>query len=97
MVTSYHNELPDTIDTKTRTSSIMQTNDPSLLFLSSQQLSDAASRENKIKAAENVGAPIKTSSKVLDLTVLGSDAWTAESGWQARRVDLNVEWNLEPG
>lgn len=68
----------------------MQTSDPSLLFLSSQQLSDAAIRERKIKAAENVGSPITVSSKVLDMTLLGSDAWTAESGWQARRIDLRV-------
>lgn len=68
----------------------MQTTDTGLLFQSSQQLADASSRERKIVAAEKVGNPIKVTSKVLDLAVQGQDAWTAESGWQARRLDLNV-------
>lgn len=68
----------------------MQTTDTGLLFQSSQQLLDASNREKKIVAAEKIGNPIKLSSKVLDVVVQDQEAWTAESGWQARRVDLNV-------
>jgi hypothetical protein len=72
------------------TSFDMQTTDTDLLFQSTQQLADSSNRERKIIAAEKVGNPIKVTSKVLDLVVHGQDAWTAESGWQARRLDLHV-------
>ncbi|KAL1413263.1 hypothetical protein Q8F55_001018 [Vanrija albida] len=68
----------------------MQTNDTGLIFQSSRQLAEASNREKKIVAAESIGNPIKVSSKVLDLVIRDQDAWTAESGWQARRLDLNV-------
>lgn len=68
----------------------MQTTDTGLLFQTSQQLADASNRERKIEAAQNIGNPLKLSSKILDLVVAGDDAWTAESGWQARCVDLTV-------
>lgn len=68
----------------------MQTTDPNLLFHTNQQLADASNRERKVQAAEAVGNPIKVTSKVLDVVVRGQEAWSAESGWQARRVDLNV-------
>ncbi|RSH82685.1 uncharacterized protein EHS24_007679 [Apiotrichum porosum] len=75
----------------------MQTTDTGLLFQSSQQLADASTRERKIVAAEKVGNPIKVTSKVLDLVVRGQDAWTAESGWQARRLDLNILYKGHKG
>jgi len=68
----------------------MQTTDTDLLFQSNQQLADSSNRERKIAAAEKIGSPIKLSSKALDVVVRGQEAWTAESGWQARRLDLNV-------
>lgn len=71
----------------------MQTTDPGLLFQTSQQLADTSNRERKIAAAQNIGSPIKLSSKVLDLIVSGDEAWTAESGWQARCIDLAVSTN----
>ncbi|BEJ12499.1 hypothetical protein CspHIS471_0209590 [Cutaneotrichosporon sp. HIS471] len=66
----------------------MQTTNPGLLFQTSQQLTDASDREHKLEATQNIGSPIKLSSKILDLIISGDDAWTAESGWQARCVDL---------
>ncbi|KAL7418738.1 hypothetical protein Q5752_006421 [Cryptotrichosporon argae] len=66
----------------------MQTTDTGLLFQSTQQLADAASHQRKVVAARDVGRPIACSSKVLDMTVVGDDAFTAESGWQARRINL---------
>ncbi|TXT16073.1 hypothetical protein VHUM_00576 [Vanrija humicola] len=68
----------------------MQTNDTGLIFQSSRQLAEASNRERKIVAAEGIGSPIKVSSKVLDLVVRNQDVWTAESGWQARRLDPNT-------
>lgn len=68
----------------------MQTTDPGLLFQTSAQLAEASDRERKIEAAAKIGDPIKLSGKILDLKVIGDDAWTAESGWQARCVDLSV-------
>ncbi|ODN76115.1 hypothetical protein L202_06047 [Cryptococcus amylolentus CBS 6039] len=66
----------------------MQSSDPGHLFQTSAQLAQAATRERKLKAAEKVGNPITLSSKIIDLQILESHAFTAESGWQARRVDL---------
>lgn len=70
----------------------MQTNDPDYLFQTTSELSNAERRERKLKAAEKVGDPIKVSSKVLDLLVDDQLAWTAESGWQARKINLAVRW-----
>ncbi|BEI81798.1 hypothetical protein CcaverHIS002_0209580 [Cutaneotrichosporon cavernicola] len=67
----------------------MQTTNPGLLFQTSQQLTDASDREHKLEATQNIGSPIKLSSKILDLIISDDDAWTAESGWQARCVDLS--------
>ncbi|OXC71158.1 cytoplasmic protein [Cryptococcus neoformans Ze90-1] len=69
---------------------IMQTSDPGHLFQTTAQLKQAASRERKLKAAEKIGSPITLSSKVLALEIRDSHAFTAESGWQARRVDLKT-------
>ena len=71
----------------------MQTNDPDYLFQTSSELSNAEKRERKVKAAEKVGNPIKVSSKVLDLLIEDQLAWTAESGWQARKINLGVREN----
>lgn len=68
----------------------MQTSDPNYLFQTTSELSNAEKRERKIKAAEKIGHPIKVSSKVLDLLVHDQHAWTAESGWQARKINLAV-------
>lgn len=70
----------------------MQTSDPGHLFQTTAQLKQAASRERKLKAAEKIGSPITLSSKVLALEIRDSHAFTAESGWQARRVDLKVRF-----
>ena len=68
----------------------MQTNDEGLLFQTSTDLKVSADRQKKLKAAENIGNPIRTSSKVLDFVIERDDAFVAESGWQIRQVDLKV-------
>ncbi|WVF65983.1 hypothetical protein IAT40_000721 [Kwoniella sp. CBS 6097] len=68
----------------------MQSSDPGHLFQTTSQLNQAADREKKYKAAEKIGEPINVSSKVLDLVIRGQEGWTAESGFQARRLDLRT-------
>ena len=68
----------------------MQTTDTGLLFQTNQQLDANAQRQLKIVAAEKVGSPVQVSSKVLDITIRWPDAWTAESGWLARHLNLEV-------
>ena len=68
----------------------MQTSDSALLFQTTAQLTAAKKHERKVVASQNVGFPIRVSSKILDLEILGQEAWTAESGWQARCLDLTV-------
>ncbi|OCF44065.1 cytoplasmic protein [Kwoniella heveanensis CBS 569] len=68
----------------------MQSSDPGHLFQTTSQLNQAADREKKLRAAEKIGEPINVSSKVLDLVIRGQEGWTAESGFQARRLDLRT-------
>ena len=68
----------------------MQTADTGLLFQTNQQLDAAAQRKLKIVASEDVGSPITVTSKILDVQVIWPNAWTAESGWLARNLDLEV-------
>jgi hypothetical protein len=68
----------------------MQTADTDLLFQTNQQIDAAAQRKLKIAASEDVGSPITVSSKILDVQVIWPNAWTAESGWLARHLDLEV-------
>ena len=68
----------------------MQTADTGLLFQTNQQLDAAAQRKLKIVASEDVGSPITVTSKILDVQVIWPNAWTAESGWLARHLDLEV-------
>ena len=68
----------------------MQTTDASLLFQTNSQLEHSASHDRKLAASAGIGAPINLAGKVLDFEILGSEAWTAESGWQSRCVDLLV-------
>ncbi|KAK4687523.1 hypothetical protein P7C73_g2604, partial [Tremellales sp. Uapishka_1] len=68
----------------------MQTNDPGHLFQTTKQLNDAADHARKVPATEKIGDPIHVSGKVLALEIRGQQAWTAESGWQARRLDLRT-------
>ena len=68
----------------------MQTTDTNLLFQTNQQIGAAAQRKLKIAASEDVGSPITVSSKILDVQVIWPNAWTAESGWLARHLDLEV-------
>jgi len=73
----------------------MQTTDTDLLFQTNQQIDAAAQRKLKIAASEDVGSPITVSSKILDVQVLWPNAWTAESGWLARHLDLEVSPAVE--
>ncbi|KAK1926091.1 putative cytoplasm protein [Papiliotrema laurentii] len=66
----------------------MQTSNPDYLFQSSAQLQDTDNRKRKRAAAAGVGSPLDVG-KVIDLVIVGGEAYVAESGWQARRVDLN--------
>lgn len=68
----------------------MQTTDTDLLFQTDKDLKDAARRSKKITATQSLGRPLSLSSKVLRVLVEGDTAWTAESGWQARSIDLKV-------
>ena len=68
----------------------MQTADTGLLFQTNQQLDAAAQRKLKIAASQDIGNPITVSSKILDVQVIWPNAWTAESGWLARHLDLEV-------
>lgn len=68
----------------------MQTTDTDLLFQTDKDLKDASRRERKVKATGSLGRPISLSSKVLRVLIDGDTAWTAESGWQARSIDLRV-------
>jgi hypothetical protein len=75
----------------------MQTTDTGLLFQTSADVASSASRDRKVKAAEKIGNPIRLSSKILDLCIHGDVAFTAESGWIARKIDLNVRAHSEMG
>ena len=68
----------------------MQTTSLDHLFQTDKQLDATAQRQRKAIAAEKVGSPIVLSSKLLDIQIQWPDAWTAESGWLARHVDLEV-------
>lgn len=68
----------------------MQTTDSDLLFQTNQQIDATANRQRKALASEDVGSPIRVSSKILDVQVIWPDAWTAESGWLARHLNLEV-------
>ena len=68
----------------------MQTADDGLLFQTTNQLKASVNHEKKWAAAKDIGSPIGISGKILDFEVLGNEAWTAESGWQARCIDLIV-------
>ena len=67
----------------------MQTTDPDLLFQTSLQISQGADRARKVEAAKNVGHAVNVG-KVIELAVEGSEILVAESGWQARRVNIKV-------
>lgn len=68
----------------------MQTTETDLLFQTDSQLVDTARRQRKLQVTASLGRPINLSSKVLGIVVQGNKAWTAESGWQARYLDLEV-------
>lgn len=69
---------------------IMQTDDASNLFQTDAALAKSDARRIKAQRASKIGDPISLPSKVLALQVRGQDAWVAESGWVARRVNLTV-------
>ena len=70
----------------------MQTRDSESLFQTTSQLTAASNHALKAAATRSVGSPIHLSGKVLDFQILGNEAWTAESGWQARCLDLTVSF-----
>ena len=67
----------------------MQTTDEDLLFQTSAQIAQGIDKDAKRKAASSIGHPIQVG-KVIEVTFAGRDAFIAESGWQARRLDLRV-------
>jgi hypothetical protein len=75
----------------------MQTTDSGLLFQTNQQLDANAQRQRKALASEDVGSPIRVSSKILDVQVIWPNAWTAESGWLARQLNLEVSMGSKTG
>lgn len=44
----------------------------------------------KAERTRDVGEPIELKGKVIQMIIRGDDAWTAESGAVARRIDLTV-------
>ena len=66
------------------------TTDEDLLFQADQDLERREVRQGKLQRLADKGQPVKLSTKALDLLVRGNDAWTAESGFIARRTDLQV-------
>ncbi|KAI5450464.1 hypothetical protein NCC49_003086 [Naganishia albida] len=68
----------------------MQTDDASNLFQTDAALAKSDARKSKAQRASKIGNPISLSSKILALEVRGQEAWVAESGWVARRVDLST-------
>ena len=68
----------------------MQTTDTGLLFQSDAQIGDDARRMEKLSRTRELGEPLILSSKVLASCLVGDTLWTAESGWQARMIDLVV-------
>lgn len=76
----------------------MQTSDDALLFQTSNDIDKAAARQRKVAAAEHIGRPIHVKGKILALAVRGDLAFVAESGWQARCLDLIVSYSfVRPG
>lgn len=71
----------------------MQTTSDANLFQTDAQIELSERHARKAEVVKDVGLPIQLSSKALDLVIKGNDAWTAESGWQARRIDLLVRWD----
>ena len=74
---NYHNYTP------------MQTSNPDLLFQTAHDQALVKDRSRKRAAAAHVGSPIEVG-KVIDFVIDGPSAFVAESGWQARQVDLEV-------
>ncbi len=72
----------------------MQTTDAGLLFQTTSSLTAAANHQLKVAATSRTGSPIHLSGKVLDLEIRGHKAWTAESGWLARCLDLTVSGGM---
>lgn len=68
----------------------MQTADAQNLFQTDAAIEQDERRQIKSVRAAKLGDPIVLSSKIIKLEVRGQDAWTAESGWVARRTDLRV-------
>ncbi|GHJ84326.1 hypothetical protein NliqN6_0728 [Naganishia liquefaciens] len=68
----------------------MQTDDASNLFQTDAALAKSDARRVKAERASKIGDPISLPSKVLALQVRAQDAWIAESGWVARRVNLTT-------
>lgn len=68
----------------------MQTKNTDLLFRTDDDLKDDERIRRKATAAAKTGSPVQLTSQVLRVHAVGNIAWTAESGWQARRVDLMV-------
>ncbi len=55
---------------------------------------EQAARATKAERCKKVGEPIECPSKIISFEINGQDAWTAESGWVARKVDLRVSSRL---
>lgn len=78
----------------------MQAENTDTLFQSDAELAKSAARQEKAVRTARTGAPIKLSSKPLDLAIRprkgGSPtAFVAESGFTARNIDLKVcIWKL---
>lgn len=73
----------------------MQAENTDTLFQTDAELAKSAARQEKALRTARAGAPIKLSSKPLDLSIRPRKggpptAFIAESGFTARNVDLQV-------
>lgn len=79
----------------------MQTASTDNLFQTDAEIEKAAARQAKSVRTAELGWPMRLSSKPLDLAVRYQDgrgeAWTAESGFLVRRLDLEVGLDWEYG
>ncbi|KIJ44229.1 hypothetical protein M422DRAFT_67525 [Sphaerobolus stellatus SS14] len=73
----------------------METTDVNNLFRAEADIAKDLVRQEKAERTKDLGSPLELSGKVLSLVVRGSEAWTAEGGRVARRIDLETGKTLQ--
>ncbi|KAG8865397.1 hypothetical protein FRB96_000287 [Tulasnella sp. 330] len=73
----------------------MQTTNTENLFRTESAIKDEEARKRKADRMKDIGEPIAVDSKIIKAVIQGDEAWTAESGHIARRVDLKTRKTLQ--